>query len=91
MAPKPVSLTLKQRIEEELATLDVRITELRIALKVVHEFDADDTETATNGAETKRIILKVGDEVPEAVKSRLVERGSHGSEVADETFELERY
>jgi len=93
MATKAAYLTIEQRIqreiadlEQEVADLEARTTELHIALKVVHEFGADEKETATNGAETKRMIIKPNEDLPEAVKSRL----GQGSEVADETFELER-
>ena len=87
MAPTPASLALEQRIEQELLQVKARATELRITLKVLREFDADDMETATNGAETSRIILTPGDDVPEAVKSRLSE---HGSAVADKAFEIDQ-
>ncbi len=89
MAPKPATLTLKRRIEQELAGLDVRATELRIALKVVAEFDPDAAvEEPTNGSEAKRIILKPTDDLPDAVKSRLSERT--GASLTDRTLDLER-
>ncbi len=92
MAPKSASLILQQRIEQELASLDGRATELRIALKVVTELSADPVveEPTTNGAEVSRIILKPSDDVPDAIRSRLADRSGPASKVADETFDLER-
>ena len=87
---KPASLFLSHHVEQELAALDARVTELRTTLKVMREFAAEDVEPATNGAETKGIIIKPTDDVPEAVKSRLAEHVSDGAEIADKTFELER-
>ena len=89
MALKPASLFLCQHVEQELAALKARATELQITYKVMREFAAEDVEDvrpATNGAETKRIILKPTDDVSEAVESRLVD--SDGAEIADKTFEL---
>ena len=91
MAPKPASLILQQRIEEELASLDTRATELRIALKVVTELGADPVvEEPTNGTEAKRIILKATDDVPDAVRSRLSESSGAARKLADQTFDLDR-
>ena len=45
MAPKPTFLTLVDRIEQELAGLETRATELRCALKVVREFTAERDES----------------------------------------------
>ena len=91
MAPKSASLILQQRIEQELARLDGRATELRIALKVVTEFSADPVvEESTNGAEVSRIILKPSDDVPDAIRSRMADRPGAASKVADQTLDLER-
>lgn len=88
MAPRPA--TLKHVIEQELTSLEARATELRIALKVVREFGADDTELARTTGERKSVIIKPGDEVPEAVKSRLAEGASQAADVADKALELDR-
>jgi len=94
MAPKSTSLTLRQRIEHEIAGLDARSTELRIALKVVREFGPDDVDVVASAAEPtaepKRIIVSPTDDVPEAVRSRLADRGTQGANLADKALELER-
>ena len=90
-ALKPASLFLCQHVEQELTALKARERELQITYKVMRGFaenEVEEVEPATNGAETKRIILKPTDDVSEAVKSRLVEHISDGAEIADETFEL---
>ena len=90
-ALKPASLFLCQHVEQELTALKARVTELQITYKVMREFaenEVEAVEPVTNGAETKRIILRPTDDVSEAVKSRLVEHISDEVEIADETFEL---
>ena len=44
MALKPASLFLCQHVEQELAALKARVTELQITYKVVREFAAEDVE-----------------------------------------------
>ena len=78
MAPK-ASLTLIERIEQELSGLQAelsglqaRAAELSSALKVVREFSAERDDSSVPGADITEVIKPIV-EVPDPVKSRLAQ------------------
>jgi hypothetical protein len=72
MAPKTASLTLIERIEQELSGLQTRAAELRCALKVVREFTAERDESSVPVADITEVI-KPTVQVAEPVRSRLAQ------------------
>jgi hypothetical protein len=79
MAPKTASLTLIERIEQELSglraelsSLQARGAELSSALKVVREFSAERDDSSVPGPDIAEVIKPIV-EVPEPVKSRLAQ------------------
>ena len=59
MAPKPASLALIDHIEQELAGLETRATELRHALKVVREFTAEPSDSPPNVGEVGKPTFQI--------------------------------
>ncbi len=70
MAPKTASLTLIERIEQELSGLQTRAAELRCALKVVREFTEEGDDSSVPVSDITEVIKPIV-EVPETVRSRL--------------------
>jgi hypothetical protein len=70
MAPRTASLTLIERIEQELSGLQTRAAELRCALKIVREFTAERDDSSVPVADIGEVIRPTVD-VPEPVKSRI--------------------